>query len=69
MASYNRQAEYLAKAKDAEERAARATDEETRASWTQIAENYRALARRYVELQKKGSVSLTRFNPGERHQR
>ena len=53
MAVDTRQSEYLAKAKDADARAANARDEETRQSWATIAQNYRALARRYVELRKE----------------
>jgi hypothetical protein len=69
MAAEDRHHEYLAKARDAEARAAKAEDKEMRESWSTIAENYRVLAQRYVELQKKSRAPvLRRFNQGERRQ-
>ena len=41
-----RLAEYLAKAKEADERAAKASDPLTRQAWEKIAEGYRELIRR-----------------------
>jgi hypothetical protein len=40
-----RQKQYLAKAQDAEENAAKAKNEAARADWLRIAEKYRELAR------------------------
>jgi hypothetical protein len=40
-----RQGAFLAKAKEAEEQAAKARDEESRGSWLRIAQGYRDLAR------------------------
>jgi hypothetical protein len=67
MAAENRHHEYLAKARDAQARAAKAQDQEMRASWNKIAENYRVLAQRYVELEKKSRAPAPRpFSQGER---
>ena len=46
MGSRDRLAEYLAKAKDAEEQAAKAMDEATKSSWLRIAAGYHELAGR-----------------------
>ncbi len=44
MTSERQRAEYLAKGKEAEERAAKANDSVARDSWLRIAKNYRELA-------------------------
>jgi hypothetical protein len=56
MAAPSRKAEYLAKAREADAQAATAADAETRACWEQVAQNYRALARRYQEIEKSGAA-------------
>jgi hypothetical protein len=45
MSKEQRRADYLAKAKDAEDQAAKAKDEQSREQWRKIAESYRELAR------------------------
>jgi hypothetical protein len=45
MDQQSRQDEFLAKAKEAEEQAAKAADEGSRESWLKIAKGYRDLAR------------------------
>ena len=44
MAAKERQAEYLAKAKDAEQQAEKSKDETSKASWLRIAAGYHDLA-------------------------
>lgn len=44
MSKEQRKADYLAKARDAEEQAAKAKDQRTREQWLKIAESYRELA-------------------------
>ena len=46
MDTKSRQAEYLAKAKEAEDKAEKATDETTKASWLRISAGYHDLAAR-----------------------
>lgn len=44
MSTEERKAQYLAKAKDAEEQAAKCKDEQSKAEWLRIAAGYHALA-------------------------
>jgi hypothetical protein len=46
MVTNDKKAEYLAKAKEAEEKAEKAKDEENKASWLRIAAGYHDLASR-----------------------
>jgi hypothetical protein len=45
MVQNSKQAEYLARAKEADDQAAKATDERSREGWLRIAYGYRDLAR------------------------
>jgi hypothetical protein len=49
MSKMGKREEYLAKAKDAEERAQKAKDENDKASWLRIAADYHDLASRQPE--------------------
>lgn len=65
MAAPSRKAEYLAKAREADAQAATAADAETRACWEQVAQNYRALAQRYQEIEKSAAIRWPAPNGGK----
>jgi len=50
MTAKNRRAEFLARAKEAEEQAAKSTDEANKSSWLRIAAGYHDLAARQGPL-------------------